>query len=241
MWLDDFINYSQQSLGDRELEALWARGVSEDQIREFRIGYVSTLPAEFRKVKEFYQEWWARGRFTDVFVFPLTNALGQVKGLQVRRVDREAKGYSDWLASKDEPVFFGLAQATETIWKTKRVVLVEGVYDLFPVQRVFPETVATLTAKVSSGFERFLKRMVDQVWFCYDMDGPGIRGVKDFADTHLQDFTRVMTASKFPQVKLVTGKYAKDPSDAWEALGDERFGVVLKAAFAEIPRRYVNG
>lgn len=240
MWLDDFIGFSQQSLsGDRELEGLWGRGVTDDQIRNFGVGYVDVLPQEFRKVDEFYRDWWARGRFTDVYVFPLTNTLGQVKGVQVRRVDRDVKGYSDWFLIKDEPILFGLSQATPSIWSTQRVVLVEGVFDFFPVQRVYPETVSTLTSDVSSPFVRILKRLVREVWFCYDFDKAGFKGVRDFTDNHLQAFERVFSSSKFPRVKMASGKLAKDPSDAWEALGDERFGVVLRAAFAEI-RRFEN-
>lgn len=241
MWLDDLVETASRSLeSERELEVLWGRGVTDEQIRLFRIGYLASLPVAFQGVKNF-SSWWARGRFKDVFVFPLTNALGQVKGIQLRSVDREAKVYSDWFLTQDEPVLFGLGQALPSIWSEDKVCLVEGVFDFFPVQRVYPHTVSTLTAAVASNTHRLLKRLVKEVWFCYDNDPIGHRAVKMFCEEHLHEFT-VFSASRLPKLKMPNGKLAKDPSDVWEALGDDRFGVVLRAAFTKVEkkRNYVS-
>lgn len=238
MWIETFTKFAQESLtGERELEALWSRGVSDDQILNFRVGYIGTLPQSIlRTVSEDFSQWWQRKGTRDVFVFPLTNPLGQIKGFQVRKVDRDQRGYSDWILSKEETVLFGLSQSTPHLWSSEKVVLVEGVFDFFPVQRVYPNSISTLTAAVSQPLSRFLKRMVKEVWFCYDSDSAGFKGVKDFTDNHLQDFSRVLTSS-LPRVKMFSEKLAKDPSDVWEALGDERFGVVLRNAFAEVRKR----
>jgi len=228
-WLDAFVGFAHVNFGDRELEALWARGVSDEQIRLFCIGYVGALPQNFELPKEF-TAWWGAMKLSDVYVFPLTNALGQVKGLQFRHVARETKGYYDYFASKDEPAYFGLAQAMPHVWATQAICLVEGAFDLFPIQRVFPNTVTTMTSAVSTAFLRFLRRNVREVWFGYDMDGAGRGGTFDFIREHGHKFERVR-APQLPRVQFADGRKAKDLSDLWEVWGDERLGVYLKSAF----------
>lgn len=228
-WLDEIVAFAHGNLGERELEALWTRGVSDEQIEAYKIGYLVGLPSALSNPKEF-SSWWAGMKLEDVFVFPLTNALGQVKGLQFRHVRREFAGYQDYLPVKDEPAYFGLAQAMPHVWKTRTICLVEGVFDLFPIQRVIPNTVPTMTASVTTAFLRFLKRSVTEIWFCYDMDKTGRDGTFDFIKEHRSEFERIK-APQLPRLVMPNGKFTKDPSDLWELLGDERLGVYLKSAF----------
>ncbi len=228
-WLDELVTFANENLGERELEALWTRGVTDEQIQSFQIGYLRSLPVAQELPKDF-SSWWSGKKLEDVFVFPLTNALGQVKGLQFRHVRREVKGYQDYFLVKDEPIYFGLAQAMPHVWATRTVCLVEGVFDFFPVQRVLPNTVPTMTASVTSSFLRFLKRNVREIWFCYDMDAAGRDGTHTFIKEHGSKFDRIK-APQLPRLKFADGKLTKDPSDVWELLGDERLGVYLKSAF----------
>lgn len=233
-WLETLTQQAHDNLrGSRELEALWSRGVSDNQIREFRIGYLDKRFPILQDAKAF-QAWceFNKAQLVDVFVFPLTNALGQVKGLQFRRVDRAAKGYLDYLPVKDEPAFFGLSQAMPYVWQTQVVCLVEGAFDLLPLQRVFPNTVPTMTSSVSTSFFRFLRRNVREVWFCYDMDRAGREGVREFLANYKSHFKRVLHP-QLPRVKSVTGRFAKDPGELWECLGDEQFRIRVLAAFEQ--------
>lgn len=232
-WLDVLVDFACSNLTrERELEALWARGVTDEQIRAFKIGYVNVELPTLEGAKEFLT-WSLQGRkLHDMFVFPLTNALGQVKGLQFRHVEREAKGYTDFLPVKDEPAFFGLSLAMPHIWQTGKVCLVEGTFDIFPVQRVFPFTVCTMTSDVSTSFYKFLRRNVTELWFGYDPDSAGRRGTMEFAFEHKDDFDRIRTP-QFARLRMPNGKKTKDFSDVWEVLGDERFGVYLKSAFEQ--------
>jgi DNA primase len=232
-WLEPLVQYAHHNLrGARELEALWERGASDEQIRDFRIGYLDKQLPVLQNAKEFLS-WYAfnKPKLLDVFVFPLTNALGQVKGLQFRRVERRAKGYLDYFAVKDEPVLFGLNQAMPHVWKTQTICLVEGAFDYFPVQRVFPNTVATMTSSVSTSFHRFLRRNVQEVWFCYDMDFSGKKGVREFIKNYRFGFRKILHP-QLPRLKTITGQ-AKDPGELWECLGDDQFRVLLKNAFKQ--------
>jgi DNA primase len=232
-WIDVFVELAHANLKEeRELEALWVRGCSDEQIRNYRIGYLNGAPQGVDYPEDFVA-WAKTGRkLHDVFVFPLTNALGQVKGVQFRHVDRKAKGYTDYFVGKDEPAFFGLGQAMPHVWETQKICLVEGAFDLVPVQRVFPFTVPTMTSTVSSTFLRFLKRNVREVWFGYDMDSAGRKGSSEFLKENRDNFDRIRIP-QFPQVKFSDGRRAKDPSDLWEVMGDERLSVYLRTAFAQ--------
>lgn len=230
-WVNTLAEFAQANLsGSRELDALYARGVSDSQILDYRLGYLDRTLPPLKGADAFLKWSYQGGKLEDCFVLPLTNSLGQVKGFQFRRVPREASGYTDYFASKDEPVFFGLSQAMPHLWKGEPVCFVEGAFDLFPMQRVFPATVATLTSKVSGGLANLMRRVTDQVIMGYDDDGPGKHGTHIFVKEYRQEFHKILTPA-YPTVFLPTGKKAKDPSEFWEAMGDQAFGVYIKSAF----------
>lgn len=228
-WLDDLVTFAHSRLDDRVRDELALRGVSDDQIDLFQIGHLDrSLPPGCPK--EFTE--WARGgaRLDDVYVLPLTNVLGAVRGLQFRHVARERSGYDDFIVDKGEAVLFGLAQAMPHIWKTESIFLVEGGFDLFPVQRAFPGVVATLTARVVESLTRVLRRMVTEVWLGYDMDPTGRKACASFAREHGKEF-RCHTVT-YPQPKSPNGKPPKDPNELWELWGDQRFGAFVQTVIS---------
>lgn len=226
-WLEQLVQAAQEQLGDRQREALWGRGVSDQQIRQFRIGYLDCELPSIELPKAFLGQFDNGSRLDDVFVLPLTNTLGQIKGLQFRHVDRDRKGYSDFIPYADEPVLFGLGQAMEAVWRTESVWLVEGSFDLFPVQRHCPNIVATLTARLTTQFVRVLRRLVKEIWMGYDMDSTGREATTEVVKTYGREFK--IRQVRWPRVQRLDGKgLVKDPSDLWEAWGDDQLGVFLK-------------
>lgn len=220
-WLDVLVEFAQSQVDDRVREELWARGVSNEQIETFQIGYLNKdLP---EGLSEGFVEWSSRGsKLADVFVLPLTTATGTIAGLQFRAVDRARKGYMDYLVDHTQAVLFGLAQAMPSTWETETVWLVEGGFDLFPIQRVFPNTVSTLTARVPESFLRLMKRMVKQVNLLYDRDATGRRGSEKFIRFHGEEFERVNDLL-LPMVRNAKNELVKDPNELWEVWGDEKF------------------
>lgn len=225
-WADELTSFAGSQVTDREREALYARGVSDEQIELFQIGYLRHANANYIPglvgADEFLR--WARGiKLNDVFVYPMTNMLGDIKGFQFRSVDREKRGtYTDFFLAQDEPVLFGLGQAMPYIWDTESVFLVEGVYDLFPLHRHYPAIVATMTAKVTDNFLRLLRRMVRRLWLGYDMDKQGRKVSYEFAREHGREFENFQVVS-YPKVYKVGSKeWIKDPGDLWETWGDAR-------------------
>lgn len=220
-WLDDLVSFSKGQLPDRAREALYARGVTDEQIEVYEIGYFNGRLPEGDFPDKFIE--WSQGgsKLTDVFCLPLTNTLGAVRGLQFRYVERARKGYMDCIPDKSEAVLFGLAQAMPHVWKTGEVYLVEGGFDLFPIQRIIPGTIATLTARVVDPLYRVLRRLCSKIWLGYDMDRTGQAASHKFRKEHGREFEVLIVS--YPQIPKSDGKgLTKDPGELWEEWGDNR-------------------
>jgi DNA primase len=212
-WMASLVTYASARVDERVRDALIERGVSPQQIELYQIGHLAgelpdDVPPDFRK--------WAYGKIDDAYLLPVTNALGEVRGFQLRAVERTSKArYHDYFPDRREPCSFGLGQAASAMWETRSVFLVEGAFDLFPIQRAFPAVIATLTARTGAGLARVLQRLVDCVYVGYDMDEPGRRGCNEF----LRDYGRAFQVYivSYPKVGAV-----KDPGDLWEAWGDSQ-------------------
>jgi DNA primase len=231
-WIDDFVGFAQGQLDDRVREALWARGVSDEQIQSFQLGYVDRSLPDLPFSTDF-REWSGSGsKLEDSYVLPLTNPLGQILGLQFRSVERGTSGYMDYFLTRAEPVLFGLGQAMPFIWREETALVVEGGFDLFPVQRVLPYAFSTLTSKVGETVLRMLRRLVRQVYLFYDADSAGRSASRDFVKETGPEFARSLDYPH-PMVTLPNGKAVKDPADLWEAWGDEQLAPYLRAQISE--------
>ena len=224
-WLDSFVEYSHELLDEQAREALWTRGATNAQIDSYRIGYLDSEIPALKYPKDFL-EWSSNGHtLRNMIVFPLTTSLGEIRGLQFRSLNPAIKGYRDYLPYHEEPVFFGLSQAVSAMWETEEACVVEGAFDLFPVQRQCPGTVATLTSHVTGELARLLRRFLGTLWVFYDRDSAGFEGGKKLlqSDYRKQFTIKVLRIPKIP--KTVGEGWVKDPAELWEAWGDERFGV----------------
>ncbi len=111
-----------------------------------------------------------------------------------------------------DAVFFGMTyEALEAIWNTKTVYLTEGIFDHFPVQRMFKNSLCCMTAKVSRQQVQFLYRFVDHINILFDMDDPG-KELGKALEKKLK--TKEVTRFKLPN---------HDISQLWEDWGEVRF------------------
>ena len=227
MWLEDFVINTAHALDERGREALYARGVTDDQIALYQIGWLDRKLPELEYPKSFL-DWSFQGKkLDDVFVLPLTNAVGEIKGLQFRHVEPDKKGYMDFIPTKGEAILFGLGQAMTSAWESNRILLVEGAFDLFPLQRYFPEVVATLTAHMVESLVRVFRRIgVKDLWLGYDNDKTGRDSVLQLNKQYGKEFS--VHALLFPKEPMVNGKITKDPSDLWETWGEQKFGSFIR-------------
>ena len=215
------------------LRYLAARGVYEQQVYDLRLGYVPEEvwppyidPSKASEEEAYYLDKSKRGfKLKGKIIFPMTNAMGSLRGLQVRSPKLDVKDYWKFysMSSDIDAIFFGLDIAMPHIWETQEIVLVEGIFDLFPVQRVFPNAVCVGTARISDLQLKFLKRYVKNVRFMFDNDEFGEGAYEKFYRNHIRDFHSIQKLSYL----------GKDPSASWERLGEEKF----KAQFVteEVP------
>lgn len=226
-WADELAAFAASRLGPRERDELYGRGVSDEQMELFQIGYLNGRLPPLSGAEDFL-EWALHGdKLVDVFVFPMTTPSGVIGGFQFRYVDREKKGYTDFFVVHDEPCFFGLAQAMPHIWETGGVWLVEGVFDLLPLQRHIGAIFPTMTAKVTAPVGRFLRRFVRRVWVGYDMDGRGRKAASEVVREYGRQIEVVVVS--YPKLhKLGSQDYIKDPGDLWEIWGDAKLGEFLR-------------
>lgn len=240
-WFDTLTQFAQNSLTDREREALYVRGVTDEQIAQFRIGYVAGQLPELQGADDFLR--WCKGgeKLDDHFVLPLTTTTGAIRGFQFRYVNRDRKGYQNYMPYKEEALLFGLSQAMPHVWASESIWLVEGAFDLFPIQRHFPSVVATLTAKVPDSLVQVMRRLVQTVWVGYDMDAAGKAATRQFEREFRGEF-RVCPVY-YPVVTAYgADRPVKDPAELWEAWGDEQVGKFIQTVLRSTnPMEFSDG
>ncbi len=232
VWVDDFVSFSRGNLDERVLEALWARGVSSDQIELFQIGHIDRKLPNTQIPSSFLEQFKNGESLEDSYVFPLTNTAGEVRGLQFRPVDRSIKKYSDYFLTESEPILFGLGQSMQHIWETESACIVEGCFDFFPVQRILPFSFSTITSKVREDLLRWLIRLVRKLYLFYDADPSGLKASNDFLSEHGSK-VELVKVLEYPRGVTLNGRPVKDPADLWEAWGDDKLGPYILEQISE--------
>ena len=214
---------------------LRGRGVTEDQINTFKIGVGSRdkvwPPYELKGRKnasKFNEQF--KGNMEGQLVFPVYNTRGTLRGIETRRwYDTMYRKYTQYFLTdwKIDAVFLGLPQALPHIWETQTVYLVEGMFDFFVVQRVFPNTLCTLTARVGFEQQRFLQRWARNVVYMFDSDTKGREATeKAMARVNVDSNTGYYAHSlKVP---------AKDPSEYYQKVGYARFKRELESKASKL-------
>jgi DNA primase len=116
-----------------------------------------------------------------------------------------------------DAIFFGAELAMPRIWDTREVYICEGLFDYFPLQRIFPNTICTGTANVSKRQIAFLTRFVDHVNVVFDMDWGGNHFWQRFEGEYKDSFKSLR------RIEL----RGKDVSEVWESIGDDGLNELL--------------
>jgi DNA primase len=206
-------------------EYLAQRGMTWEQALDFGLGYFpdEVWPPRVEATTDDGKQWaeWSRNgwRLKGKLLFPMINATGQVRGLQVRSPSPDVKDYSKFYLRRasSDAVFFASPSAMQAIWETGEVYLCEGLFDLPPLARLFPNTLCMGTANVSNLQIQFLLRYVHTIHVAFDNDWGGDRFWKEFKRDYSREFKLIR--------RVVLSE--KDPGAMWEALGEARFREVL--------------
>ncbi len=229
--------------GEKALEYLKNRGLSQKTIRKFRLGYALSswdsliqeagrkgfspplleeagLALKRRDKSGFYD------RFRDRIIFPIFNVAGKIVGFGGRVLD---DSFPKYMNSPETPLYhksanlYGLNLAKEHILREDQAIIVEGYLDVItPYQEGVGNVVASLGTALSQGHLRCLRRYAREVIIVYDSDKAGVAATLRGLDLLVEEEFRVKVVSLPP---------GQDPDDFIRKYGKEEFrGRVEKAA-----------
>lgn len=225
LFLEKIINSLHQSIYryPQALNYLYGRGVTDEDIRKFKIGYSKIVPVLDDSSKEYerFLEESSRGKkLENKVVFPICDCMGQVVGVVGR--DIEVKVFKVFVleTAKTLGFFFGLNYSLPYIYEKNVVFVVEGVFDFLALKKVIPNCVATLTSHLSDAQYEFLQAYCDIIIIVFDSDEVGFRG-KD----KLREYKNVYSMSLG----------YKDPSKCLNVLGESEFKAHVKNKLKTLP------
>ncbi len=182
--------------GERAYSYLRKRGVSDETIERFMLGYA---PAGWTGFYDFASKKGASpelminaglinpgrdkgyyDRFRDLVIFPIFNASGKVAGFGGRTMATGEKEGPKYLNSPQSPVFdksailYGLNLARDEIRRRKKAVVMEGYTDVMAAHQAgLKNAVASLGTALTEEQCRLLRYQADTVVTAYDSDSAG--------------------------------------------------------------------
>lgn len=220
--------------GEKVLEYLHKRGLTDDTIKEFRIGFAPD------KYDELYPYLLKKGIPKDVLfksglisaknlasdsvydkyrarlMFPIFDYLGKICGFGGRALKHDqAPKYlnspENFIYNKSR-VLYGLSHSKKYIKEQDQIVLVEGYFDVvLPYQAGIKNLVASSGTALSSEQVRIIKRLTSNVVTCFDTDDAGIEATKR---------AYLLFQNEDIVTRVVTGIDQKDPADFVLTKGD---------------------
>ena len=186
------------SEGKKVLDYLLSRGISEEILKEFEIGFA---PSGWANLKDYFMKLEKqelikneiglfkkneKNNIYDVFrnriIFPIKSNKGHVIGFGGRVIDEEMPKY---LNSSENEVFkkgkelYGLHEVLKNNRNLKKIIVVEGYTDVLSLfSNKISYAVATLGIATSKTHLEKLFGYVDEVIFCFDGDEAGMKAAE---------------------------------------------------------------
>lgn len=187
-------------LGQPALDYLHERGLSDELIAEFQLGYApqaDLLQAFFHEKKlDDYQTLRKSGlfserqgeelaeRFNDRIMFPIRNQTGQIIAFSGRLLtpDKKLPKYlnsPEGILFNKRKVLFNFDKAKKTIRHESKVYLFEGFMDVLAAWRAgIKNGVASMGTSLTSEQIYLLEQTASKLYICYDGDLPGRKATK---------------------------------------------------------------
>ncbi len=187
---------NKTDIGKKALEYLQKRGIEQDTIEQFTIGFA---PNEWTGFLKFAQkkgvspdlmvkaglvspgrEKGYYDRFRNRIIFPIYDISGKVTGFGGRLLSEGGKEGPKYLNSPETPVFdkgsilYGLNLAREAIRNEKKAIVMEGYTDVVTAfQAGIKNAVASLGTSLTMTQARHLRSQAEVVVTAYDSDSAG--------------------------------------------------------------------
>ena len=215
------------------------RGINEETIKTFQLGFApkgwdnlstffkKTLDSELQQVDAgLFKTSEKNNKVYDVFrnriIFPIKSQRGQIIGFGGRVID--STDNPKYLNSSDSEVFkkgrelYGLSEILKNKKSTNRIVVVEGYTDVLSLfSNDISYAVATLGIATSKAHIDKLFAHVDEIVFCFDGDGAGVKAAESALNISLSG---LRDGKKIRFMFLPEGE---DPSSLLEKEGKEEF------------------
>ena len=183
MFLDEIVRTLNHTIYryPEVLNYLKSREVTDEDIKTYELGFnrIVGVPEDPSPDRIDFMEECRKGRkLEDKLIFPFKDISGSVIGLVGRSI--RTKEFKVFVTdeAKFKGFFFGLQQALPHIYRTRRVFIVEGCFDQLALSKVYPNTVATLTAGLSDAQYDLLMLYTGngKIITVFDSDKTGIHG-----------------------------------------------------------------
>lgn len=168
---DKFFRYAQGALvgSKTALDYLNKRRVTGKQVREFNIGY----SGRGLKFEDGDNSFFAPPNH---LIFPLIDEYGRLVGIQTRAAsDEVAKNdrYRKKMFIRNTGYLYGVNVAIESMYKSKTVMIVEGIFDVLAMQSHFPPVVGYLKGGLGKLQQEVLDRYIINLIDASDNDETG--------------------------------------------------------------------
>ena len=215
------------------------RGINEETIKTFQLGFApkgwdnlstffkKTLDSELQQVDAgLFKTSEKNNKVYDVFrnriIFPIKSQRGQIIGFGGRVID--STDNPKYLNSSDSEVFkkgrelYGLSEILKNKKRTNRIIVVEGYTDVLSLfSNDISYAVATLGIATSKAHIDKLFAHVDEIVFCFDGDGAGVKAAESALNISLSGLR------DGKKIKFMFLPEGEDPSSLLEKEGKEEF------------------
>ena len=228
--------------GKKALDYLLKRGLSQETLDTFRVGYVpdawDTVTLEVMKLGlstdvlarsgllmtrdsgGFYD------RFRDRIMFPICDINGKVQAFG-GRIFGQAEG-AKYMNSPETPIYhkgrtlYGLNVCRDEIRNSRTAILVEGYMDLIRLhQEGFQNVVAGTGTAFTPEQAALLKRFADKVLICYDGDNAGQKAAQKAG---------LICLDKGLDVRVIVLPEAEDPDSFFDEGSHKGFDKLIETA-----------
>ena len=253
--------------GKPALEYLAARGISDEIIKDFKIGYAPNdwdkLATAFVKRGTSTKQLLNAGlvgtrardggvydRFRNRVMIPIVDQTGHVLAFGGRILDSSDGDAPKYLNSPETKIFnkrrvlFGLDRAASAITREGFAIVVEGYMDAISlVANGIKNVVATLGTAFTLEHARILNRHSRRIIFCYDSDEAGqratMRALPIITDVGAQASVIIIPDGKDPDDFV-----RKHGSDAFQALAADAMPMIdyrIKYVLEHVDHRTLDG
>lgn len=234
------VNLFNSLSGHKVLDYLHNRGLSDDTIKEFRLGYSSSESDQlyqFLKSKDYsvtdmidlgLVKQGNKGNYYDLFnnrlMFPITNTYGKVVGFSGRTLDKNDNvkyvNSPETIIFKKGQIVYNLNEASLEIRRKQSAILYEGFFDVISAYQAGSKNgIATMGTALTSNQANLIKKTIDNVVIAYDGDKAGINATISAIP--------ILVGSNL-QVTTLTLPDKLDPDDYIKKYGNEAYLELLE-------------